>query len=419
MSRHTVEVSEKQSPMERIAAFIVDKRKAFYLLYIGAAIFCVFSSGWVAVNDDLTSYLSDTTETRQGLTVMEAEFVTFGTSRIMVDNISYRQAESLAEQIEMMEGVKSVEFNGSRDHYTNGSALFSITYDGTATDPVSLEGLDGVKALLDGYDVYITGDTGDSASESLNAEMQVVMVIAVVIILVVLLFTSHTYMEIPVLLMTFGMAALMNKGTNFIFGEISFVSNSVAVVLQLALAIDYAIILCHRYTEERERLEAREAVVAALYLDGGVEVAASFVERTLIPKMSLSLAREPENPKSALQEKLQEGGITPTYKLVETQGPPHDRTFVAQVYAGDKGLARGVGRTKKEAESQAAKTTLARLSEFFGIGLSDEQQAEKAAEKAARAEEKAAKVAARAAEKAARAEERARKKSERDAAKRK
>ena len=74
-----------------------------------------------------------------------------------------------------------------------------------------------------------------------------------------------------------------------------------------------------------------EAVVAALYLDGGVEVAASFVERTLIPKMSLSLAREPENPKSALQEKLQEGGITPTYKLVETQGPPHDRTFVAQV----------------------------------------------------------------------------------------
>ena len=154
-----------------------------------------------------------------------------------------------------------------------------------------------------------------------------------------------------------------------------------------------------------------EAVVAALYLDGGVEVAASFVERTLIPKMSLSLAREPENPKSALQEKLQEGGITPTYKLVETQGPPHDRTFVAQVYAGDKGLAQGVGRTKKEAESQAAKSTLARLSEFFGIGLTGEQQAERAekaaAEKAARAEEKAAKVAARAAEKAARAEEKA------------
>ena len=155
-----------------------------------------------------------------------------------------------------------------------------------------------------------------------------------------------------------------------------------------------------------------EAVVAALFLDGGQPAAVDFVERTLVPRMSLDMASEPENPKSALQEKLQEDGITPTYKLVETQGPPHDRTFVAQVYAGDQGLARGVGRTKKEAESQAAKTTLARLSEFFGLGGGEE----KAAEKAAKAEEKAAEKAAA---KAAKAEERARKKSEREAAKKK
>lgn len=256
--------SEKQSPLERLAAFIVDKRKAFYLLYIGAAIFCVFSSGWTQVNDDLTSYLPDTTETRQGLTIMEDEFVTFGSSRIMVDNITYAAAEELSEQIENTEGVKSVEFDGTEEHFKNGAALFSITYDGTATDEVSVEALAKVEELLAGYDVYVTGDTGDSASAGLAAEMQVVMIIAVVIILLVLLFTSHTYMEIPVLLATFGMAALMNKGTNFIFGEISFVSDSVAVVLQLALAIDYAIILCHRYTEERTHLEAREAVVIAL-----------------------------------------------------------------------------------------------------------------------------------------------------------
>lgn len=147
-----------------------------------------------------------------------------------------------------------------------------------------------------------------------------------------------------------------------------------------------------------------EAIVAALYLDGGLETAAAFVERTLIPRMSLDMAKEPENPKSALQEKLQEDGITPTYKLVETQGPPHDRTFVAQVFAGSQGLARGTGRTKKEAESQAAKSTLARLSDFFG--LSDDA-------KAARNE----KAAAKAALAAAKAEDKARKKSERDRAK--
>lgn len=140
-----------------------------------------------------------------------------------------------------------------------------------------------------------------------------------------------------------------------------------------------------------------EAVVAALYLDGDLEVAREFVERTLIPRMSLDMAKEPENPKSALQEKLQEDGITPTYKLVDTQGPPHDRTFVAQVFAGEQGLAQGTGRTKKEAESQAAKTALERLTEFFG--LTEEAKAEKQAKAAAKAQEKA------------------RKKSERDAAK--
>ena len=122
----------------------------------------------------------------------------------------------------------------------------------------------------------------------------------------------------------------------------------------------------------------------------------------------------------AAKEKLQEGGITPTYKLIETQGPPHDRTFVAQVYAGDQGLARGTGRTKKEAESQAAKSTLARLGEFFGLGLTEEERAAK--EKAA-AQAKAEKAAARAAKeeaaahaKAEKASERARIKAEKEAA---
>ena len=158
-----------------------------------------------------------------------------------------------------------------------------------------------------------------------------------------------------------------------------------------------------------------EAVVAALYLDAGIDVATQFVERTLIGRMSLDLAKEPENPKSALQEKLQEDGITPTYRLVETQGPPHDRTFVAQVFAGDLGLAQGTGRTKKEAESQAAKSTLARLGEFFGLGLTEDERSErliaqaqaKADEVAAQAQAKVDKVAAQQQAKAEKAAARA------------
>ena len=165
-----------------------------------------------------------------------------------------------------------------------------------------------------------------------------------------------------------------------------------------------------------------EAVVAALYLDGGLDAARGFVERTLIDRMSLDLANEPENPKSALQEKLQEDGITPTYKLVETQGPPHDRTFVAQVFAGELGLAQGTGRTKKEAESQAAKSTLARLGEFFGLGLTEDERGERAvaqaqakADKAtALAQAKADKVVAQQLAKAEKAQARAAEVAERE-----
>lgn len=166
-----------------------------------------------------------------------------------------------------------------------------------------------------------------------------------------------------------------------------------------------------------------EAVVAALFLDGGVEAASAFVERTLIRRMSIDLAKEPENPKSALQEKLQVDGITPTYKLIDTQGPPHDRTFISQVYAGDHALAQGSGRTKKEAESQAAKSTLARLGEFFGLGLDeDARKAKGEAAKRAKADKAAAKAERDEAYKRARearAQERKEQKRAKEAAKKK
>lgn len=146
-----------------------------------------------------------------------------------------------------------------------------------------------------------------------------------------------------------------------------------------------------------------ESLVASLFLDGGINAAASFVKRTLIVRMSEDMAKEPENPKSVLQERLQEDGITPTYRLVETQGPPHDRTFVTQVFVGVKSIAKGVGRTKKESESQAAKSALEILGSFF--------EGKDSTDKKRRAEAKAAIKAAKAEEKARRqAEQRARKK---------
>ena len=250
--------------MQKVAAVIVDRKTFFCLTFIVMAIFCVFSRNWVNVNDDITSYLAKDTETRRGLDIMESEFTTFATANVMVSSITYDAAEKLAPKIGAIDGVHSVEFDDTEDHYKNASALFAVTFDGDTTSEVSEKAMDEIKSLLADYDTYISSEVGNPMEQTIKSEMVVVLGIAVFIIIAVLLFTSKTYMEIPVLLITFGAAALLNMGTNYWFGTISYVTDSIAVVLQLALAIDYAIILCHRYTEEREHLEARDAAVAAL-----------------------------------------------------------------------------------------------------------------------------------------------------------
>ncbi len=250
--------------MIKIATFIVDKRNLFFLLYVFAIIFCVIAKDWVHVEDDITTYLPETTETRQGLDVMNREFITFGTAQVMVDHISCEHARELAMHIEGISGVTSVAFDDTEEHYKEASALFDITFDGETQDEVSILAMRQIKEMLAGYDVYISSEVDNDSAANLAKEMQVVIVVAVGIIVAVLLFTSHAYAEVPVLLITFGVAAILNMGTNFLLGTISFISDSVTIVLQLALAIDYAIILCHRFTEEKETMETREAAIVAL-----------------------------------------------------------------------------------------------------------------------------------------------------------
>ena len=261
-------MSEKNPPdsnfMTKLATFIVDKKTLFFLLYIFAVIFCAFSSGWVNVENDVTTYLPEDTETRQGIVAMNDNFTTFATAQIMVSNVTYETAEELSQQIADVEGVSMVTFDDTPDHYTNASALFDISFDGIVSDEISERALSDVEALMDGYDYCVYSDVGYDENATLQGEMSVILIIAVVIIIVVLTLTSRSYAEVPVLMITFGVAAILNMGTNFQLGTISFISNSVAVVLQLALAIDYAIILCHRFSDEHETKDTREACIAAL-----------------------------------------------------------------------------------------------------------------------------------------------------------
>lgn len=254
---------KKESPIYKLARFIVDKRKAFYLVFLAACLFCAASISKVEVNNDITSYLPPETETRRGLSLMEEEFTTLGSARVMAANITYEQAARLAEALEEVEGVAGVVFDGTEDHYQNASALFVVSFEEENDTEGTSAALAEVEALLEPYDSYIVSGDGMS-SDVLAQEMSVILLIAAVVIVAVLLFTSKSYLEVLVFLIVFVVSALLNMGTNFIFGSISFITNSIAVVLQLALAIDYAIIFCHRYMEERELLDAREADISSL-----------------------------------------------------------------------------------------------------------------------------------------------------------
>lgn len=259
-----MEESKSNQAMLKICGFIVDKRNLFFLVFGILAIFSAFSRNWVNVENDMAYYLPGTTETRQGLDLMEEEFVTYGSISVMVANVSYDQGEAIKEDIEAMDGVFSVNYDDTSEYYNNGSAKLAITFDYDEKDDRCLTVQDEIKAYLDGYDYYLITTLGDIEAEMINDEMKVISVIVVVIVLSVLLLTTQAYAEIPVLLITFGGSAILQMGTNFVFGTISFVSDSVTIVLQLALSIDYAIILLNRYKEEHALYEAREAIIIAL-----------------------------------------------------------------------------------------------------------------------------------------------------------
>lgn len=250
--------------MLRISAFIVDKRNLIFLLFVILLIFSAFARGWVKVEDDLAQYLPVASETRQGLDLMEKEFTTFGSAEVMVANISLADAQALCDSLGELEGIQGIAFDDSPEHYNSVSALYSITFDYPQEDGACLTALENVKNRLAGYDIYVSTSLGNAKAEIIEREVSVIMVLVAVIVVVVLTLTSQTYAEVPVLLLTFVSAMIVNQGTNFLLGTISFVSNSVTSILQLALSLDYAVIFCNRYKEEHTRLPIREAAIVAL-----------------------------------------------------------------------------------------------------------------------------------------------------------
>ena len=250
--------------MLKLATFIVDKRNLIFLVVVIGLIFSAVSRNWISVENKLSAFLPEESETNLALELMDDEFTTFGTARIMISSISYEDAEEVHEMLEGIKGVQSADFDDTTDHYKNVSALYEITFDYDEDDDKCLDALQEVEDAVSKYDYYVVTELGDPTAEIIDHEISIIMVYVAVVVVTVLVFTSQTYAEVIVLLLTFVTAMILNMGTSFLLGTISFVSNSVTSILQLALSLDYAVILCNRFREEHESLPLREAVIVAL-----------------------------------------------------------------------------------------------------------------------------------------------------------
>lgn len=253
-------MNQKPSPLHRASEWIVDHYRLFFVVFAALLVFSAVASGWVKVENDVAAYLPADSETRQGLDIMEQEFQTYGSAKILLRDTDADAAAATAEQIHAVDGVDSCTYTMN----DTGSALLSVSLSDLEGSDTCAQTVQALRDLLDGSGAYIYSAEGYSISDQINGEVRGLLVIVAIILVTVLTFTSSTYAEVPILLITFLAAALINKGTNFVFGTISFVSNAVAILLQLAMSVDYAIIFCNRYKQAHETLPVREAAIESL-----------------------------------------------------------------------------------------------------------------------------------------------------------
>ena len=247
------------------AARIVKYRYIILALFAVFAVYCALSLGKVKTNGELAAFLPPSSETRRGLSAMEEEFPPFESARVMVKGVTFEQAQSIANEISRVENVVMTEFDSSDSHFKDNAALFDVSLSSRPGGQSVTQSVEQIRELVSGHENYVYAKMGNNYIDKLASEMIGVMAIAAVVIAAVLLFTSKSYFEVVVFAIVFVFAALFNMGTNHWLGEISSISNSVAVILQLALAIDYAIIFAHRYQFELTQCpESREALVVSL-----------------------------------------------------------------------------------------------------------------------------------------------------------
>ncbi len=226
-------------------------------VYLIMALIGLLLSRGVKINYNLSDYLAQDTETSIALKIMEEEFGMTGNIQVMLSNIDKETANDVKKELSNISGVLTVSFDAdSETSYKNNTALFNILVDGEDHSETAKSVISEVKGRLG--EKYGTVELGGSTieynalRENTGKEMGFIITFSISLAALILLLTASSWLEPIVLLVCSGLAIAINMGLNIFLGEISYITNSVSSILQLALSVDYSIALIHAYRDEKK-----------------------------------------------------------------------------------------------------------------------------------------------------------------------
>ncbi len=256
--------------MKKLFDFLVERRYWVLGFFIILAIGNIFLLKYVKINYDISSYLAKESNTRISLEIMNSEFESNGSLQIMVEDVDVERALEIKSMIEETEGVKIVLFDeASNESYHDGYARYNIFLKQSDFDKATRATVNELKEKLKDEKIYLTGGAIESLylGDAVNEDMYMILLTALVVVFIILIINSVSWIEPVVFMIVIGVAIIINLGSNALLPSISFVTGSICAVMQLALAMDYSIMLLHRYISEREEnpdLENKEVVKIAL-----------------------------------------------------------------------------------------------------------------------------------------------------------
>ena len=251
--------------MRKVTDFIIEKRNYVLTIFIILSVVCLYLSTKVHINYDLTEYLPSTSETRIGMDIMNDEFPELDTSalNVMFKDLSPEDKNKIKDELENIEGVSSVTYDDSDKYNKDGYTLYEITVDGADDSKNAANVYKSVKDNYKDYEVYTSGEVATRNAPVLNIA---VIALAIFCAMIILIIMCDSYVEPFLFLFVIGLAVFLNKGTNIIFSSVSNITTSICAILQMALSMDYSIMLMNRYTQEKEHTKNKEeAMKNALY----------------------------------------------------------------------------------------------------------------------------------------------------------